>query len=129
MPRKKRIACSRKTRCAGTRPGGLHWSHGDATERSGDRESIPDTIQRAGAPLDRLHWLHGEATERSGDRESIRRCLRGYPDYWSVRVSQDIRVVGKRRGDTIEWAWIGTHNNSISFSDSQLAFCPLSFIL
>jgi len=36
--------------------------------------------------------------------------LRGYPDYWSVRVSQDIRVVGKRRGDTVEWAWIGTHN-------------------
>ena len=24
----------------GTPPGGLHWSHGDATERSGDRESI-----------------------------------------------------------------------------------------
>ena len=36
--------------------------------------------------------------------------LRGYPDYWSVRVSRDIRVVGKRRGDTVEWAWIGTHN-------------------
>jgi hypothetical protein len=36
--------------------------------------------------------------------------LRGYSDYWSVRVSRDIRVVGKRRGDTVEWAWIGTHN-------------------
>jgi hypothetical protein len=36
--------------------------------------------------------------------------LRGYPDYWSVRVSRDIRAVGKRTGDTIEWAWIGTHN-------------------
>jgi hypothetical protein len=36
--------------------------------------------------------------------------LRGYPDYWSVRVSQDVRVVGKRRGDAVEWAWIGTHN-------------------
>lgn len=36
--------------------------------------------------------------------------LRGYPDYWSVRVSRDVRVVGKRRGDTVEWAWIGTHN-------------------
>src|SRR2546430_2092015 len=24
----------------GRRRGGLHWSHGDATERSGDRESI-----------------------------------------------------------------------------------------
>ena len=36
--------------------------------------------------------------------------LRGYSDYWSVRVSRDVRVVGKRSGDTIEWAWIGTHN-------------------
>ena len=34
--------------------------------------------------------------------------LRGYPDYWSVRVSRDVRVVGKRHGDTR--AWIGTHN-------------------
>ena len=71
---------------------------------------IPDTIRRAGTPLDRLHWLHGDATERSGDRESIRRCLRGYSDYWSVRVSRDIRAVGQRSGDTVEWAWIGTHN-------------------
>ena len=71
---------------------------------------IPGTIRRAGTPLDRLHWLHGEATERSGDRESIRRCLRGYSDYWSARVSRNIRVVGKRSGDTVEWAWIGTHN-------------------
>jgi len=37
---------------------------------------IPDTIQRAGAPLDRLHWSHDDAIERSGDRESIRRSLR-----------------------------------------------------
>ena len=36
--------------------------------------------------------------------------LRGYPDYWSVRVSRDIGAVGKRTGDTIEWAWIGTHD-------------------
>ena len=36
--------------------------------------------------------------------------LRGYSDYWSVRVSRDIRAVGKRQGDTVEWAWIGTHN-------------------
>jgi len=36
--------------------------------------------------------------------------LRDYTNYWSVRVSRDIRVVGKRRGDTVEWAWIGTHN-------------------
>ena len=31
------------------------------------------------------------------------------PDTWSVRVSRDFRAVGKQTGDTIEWAWIGTH--------------------
>jgi hypothetical protein len=36
--------------------------------------------------------------------------LRGYSDYWSVRVSRGIRTVGKRTGDTIEWACIGKHN-------------------
>ena len=36
--------------------------------------------------------------------------LRGYSDYWSARVSRNIHVVGKRSGDTVEWAWIGTHN-------------------
>jgi hypothetical protein len=46
-------------------------------------------------------------------RDTIRfnsKSARGYSDYWSVRVSRDIRTVGKRTGDTIEWAWIGTHN-------------------
>lgn len=37
--------------------------------------------------------------------------LRGHVDYWSVRVSLDLRAVGKRHGDTIEWVWIGTHND------------------
>ena len=37
--------------------------------------------------------------------------LRGYANYWSVRVSLDLRAVGKRHGDTIEWAWIGSHND------------------
>ena len=37
--------------------------------------------------------------------------LRGHVDYWSVRVSLDLRAVGKRHGDTIEWVWIGSHND------------------
>ena len=36
--------------------------------------------------------------------------LRGHANYWSVRVSLDLRAVGKRQGDTIEWVWIGSHN-------------------
>jgi hypothetical protein len=31
-------------------------------------------------------------------------------DLWSVRVTLDIRAVGYREGDIIEWAWIGAHN-------------------
>ncbi|PYK53455.1 MAG: hypothetical protein DMF20_10470 [Verrucomicrobia bacterium] len=38
--------------------------------------------------------------------------LRGYSDYWSVRVSRDIRAVGKRAGDTIESARTTTSTNS-----------------
>jgi hypothetical protein len=36
--------------------------------------------------------------------------LRGYTDVWAVRVTLDVRAVGYRQGDTIEWVWIGTHN-------------------
>jgi hypothetical protein len=38
---------------AGTPPGGLHWSHGDATERSGDRESITRLIIDSPLPNNR----------------------------------------------------------------------------
>ena len=36
--------------------------------------------------------------------------LQGYPNVWSVRVNEQYRAVGEREGDTIEWAWIGSHN-------------------
>jgi hypothetical protein len=36
--------------------------------------------------------------------------LAGYENVWSVRVSEQYRAVGVRSGDTIEWIWIGTHN-------------------
>ncbi len=29
---------------------------------------------------------------------------------WSVRVSQDYRMVGYRDGDSVTWFWIGTHS-------------------
>jgi hypothetical protein len=35
--------------------------------------------------------------------------LEKYPDWWSVRVTQDYRAVGRRKGGTICWAWIGSH--------------------
>lgn len=36
--------------------------------------------------------------------------LAGYENVWSVRVSQQYRAIGVRDGDTIVWAWIGSHN-------------------
>ena len=36
--------------------------------------------------------------------------LRGYANVWSVRIGQQYRAVGERDGETVEWAWIGSHN-------------------
>ena len=36
--------------------------------------------------------------------------LQGGSDIWSVRNSEQYRAVGVRSGNTIEWVWIGTHN-------------------
>lgn len=37
--------------------------------------------------------------------------LGGYGNVWSVRINDQYRAVGEREGDTIHWAWIGTHND------------------
>jgi len=36
--------------------------------------------------------------------------LQGSDRIWSVRISEPYRAVGVCSGDTIEWIWIGTHN-------------------
>jgi hypothetical protein len=36
--------------------------------------------------------------------------LRGREDLWSARINAQYRAVGVRSGDTIQWIWIGTHN-------------------
>ena len=36
--------------------------------------------------------------------------LQSRHDLWSVRITQQYRAVGVRSNDTIEWIWIGTHN-------------------
>ena len=43
-------------------------------------------------------------------RRYASRNLGGYDHVWSVRVSEQYRDVGERQGDTIWWAWVGTHN-------------------
>lgn len=36
--------------------------------------------------------------------------LGGYDHIWSVRINEQYRAVGERRGDTVIWVWIGSHN-------------------
>lgn len=45
------------------------------------------------------------------DHPSLRfKKLAGHDHVWSVRINEQYRAVGERDGDTIVWAWIGTHN-------------------
>jgi plasmid maintenance system killer protein len=45
------------------------------------------------------------------DHPSLRfKKLQGYDNVWSVRINEQYQAVGERDGDTIEWAWIGSHN-------------------
>jgi hypothetical protein len=37
--------------------------------------------------------------------------LQARDDLWSVRISDQYRAVGIREGDSIEWIWIGSHND------------------
>ena len=49
--------------------------------------------------------------ERNPDHPSLRfKTLQAREDVWSVRINDQYRAVGVRSGDTIEWIWIGTHN-------------------
>jgi len=36
--------------------------------------------------------------------------LGGHDNVWSVRINEQYRSIGERKGDTIIWAWVGTHN-------------------
>lgn len=49
--------------------------------------------------------------EQSPEHPSLRfKKLQSRHDLWSVRINEQYRAVGVRTGDTIEWLWIGTHN-------------------
>lgn len=37
--------------------------------------------------------------------------LAGYDSIWSVRINQSYRALAERRGDTVIWFWIGSHND------------------
>jgi len=45
------------------------------------------------------------------DHPSLRfKKLQGSAHIWSVRINLQYRAVGVRSGDTVEWIWIGSHN-------------------
>jgi hypothetical protein len=47
----------------------------------------------------------------NSDHPSLRfKKLEGSNSIWSVRINEQYRAVGVRSGNTIEWIWIGTHN-------------------
>ena len=49
--------------------------------------------------------------EQNPDHPSLRfKKLQGRDDVWSVRINDQYRAVGVRTGNTVEWIWIGTHN-------------------
>ena len=62
---------------------------------------------RGQAAARRAYQLFAQNT----DHPSLRfKKLQGYENVWSVRVNEQYRAVGERVGDTIERAWIGSHN-------------------
>ena len=66
----------------------------------------------------RLSESHRKAARRAyaiftenPDHPSLRfKKLGGYDQVWSVRINEQYRAVGERHGDTVIWAWVGTHN-------------------
>jgi plasmid maintenance system killer protein len=48
---------------------------------------------------------------KTPDHPSLRfKKLGGYDDVWSARINEQYRAIGERKGDTIVWVWVGTHN-------------------
>ena len=67
-------------------------------------ERLPQSVKKRA----KLAW---RLFERDPDHPSLRfKKLQARENVWSVRVNDQYRAVGVRTGDTIEWIWIGTHN-------------------
>lgn len=35
----------------------------------------------------------------------------GHDRIWSIRINDSLRALAERRGDTVVWFWIGSHND------------------
>ena len=75
------------------------------------RPSFWRAYDRLSPPVKARAKLAWRLFERDPDHPSLRfKKLQAQQNVWSVRVNEQYRAVGVRPGDTIEWIWIGTHN-------------------
>ena len=75
------------------------------------RPSFWRAYDRLSPPVKARAKLAWRLFERAPDHPSLRfKKLQAQQNVWSVRVNEQYRAVGVRTGDTIEWIWIGTHN-------------------
>ena len=75
------------------------------------RSSFWRAYERLAPPVKTRAQLAYQLFAQNPDHPSLRfKKLQGGGDFWSVRINEQYRAVGVRSGDTIEWIWIGTHN-------------------
>jgi Txe/YoeB family toxin of Txe-Axe toxin-antitoxin module len=75
------------------------------------RPSFWRAYERLAPPIKLRAKSAWEIFERDPNHPSLRfKKLQARNDLWSVRINEQYRAVGVRSGDTVEWIWIGTHN-------------------
>ena len=75
------------------------------------RPSFWRTYERLAPPVKARARLACQLFAENPDHPSL--CfkkLQGGGEFWSVRINDQYRAMGVRSGDTIEWIWVGTHN-------------------
>lgn len=66
--------------------------------------ALPNEIQRK---ADEAYRLFRQNPFHPGLR--FKKLDDGDPELWSVRIDNNYRALGLRRGEHITWVWIGTH--------------------
>jgi hypothetical protein len=75
------------------------------------RPSFRRAFERLTPPVKARARMAYHLFAENPDHPSLRfKKLQGSDRIWSVRITGQYRAVGVRSGDTIEWIWIGTHN-------------------
>ena len=75
------------------------------------RPSFWRAYERLAPPIKARARMAYQLFAENPDHSSLRfKKLQGSDHIWSVRITEQYRAAGVRSGDTIEWIWIGTHN-------------------